>query len=242
MCNELATTFKDHFSDRASTYASNRPSYPPELVDYFAEISPATSIAWDAGCGSGQLSVPLAEKFSRVIATDASTDQIANATPHPRVEYRATPADASGLDAGSVDFTVAAQAAHWFDRPKFFEEVRRVGRHGSIIALVTYDLLEIDERLDRVIRTFYKSLRWPPERKLVDDRYKTIDFPFEEIDPPQFYIRNDWTVDHFIGYVHTWSGLRGVDPTPFETEIRNEWGSQTRPVRWPIAMRIGEVD
>ena len=50
--------FKDHFSDRASGYASHRPVYPPELVDYLAahcgDVHPLT--AWDAGCGSGQLS------------------------------------------------------------------------------------------------------------------------------------------------------------------------------------------
>jgi SAM-dependent methyltransferase len=239
--NALATSFKDHFSDRASTYAANRPTYPPELVDYFASIAPARALAWDCGCGSGQLSVPLAAGFRHVIATDASADQIANAIAHPRIEYRAAPAEASGIEGASVDFIVAAQAAHWFDLPKFYAEVRRVARDHAVVALLTYDLLEVNDRIDGLVRAFYRSLPWPPERKLVDERYATIDFPFEELSAPEFFIRNEWTANDLIGYVHTWSGLRGVDASPFENEIRAAWGEPTRAVKWPIAMRIGKV-
>ncbi len=66
------THFKDHFSSRAADYAAYRPSYPPELVDYLADLCPATTLALDCGCGTGQLAVLLARRFEQVIATDAS--------------------------------------------------------------------------------------------------------------------------------------------------------------------------
>jgi ubiquinone/menaquinone biosynthesis C-methylase UbiE len=65
-----------------------------------------------------------------VIATDASAKQIGSAEAHPGVEYRCARAEDCGLADGSVDLVVAAQAAHWFDRPAFYGEARRVARPG----------------------------------------------------------------------------------------------------------------
>jgi len=84
-------------------------------VDFLAAIAPAQRLAWDSGCGSGQLSLLLAGPFARVVATDASPEQIARAAAHPNVDYRCARADASGLAARVADLATAAQAAHWFD-------------------------------------------------------------------------------------------------------------------------------
>lgn len=234
--------FKDHFSKQASGYAAYRPGYPPELIEFLASVAPARGVAWDCGCGSGQMSVPLAAQFTRVIATDASAEQIARATPHPRVEYRAATAERSGIANASIDLIVVAQAAHWFDLPAFYAEVRRVARPGGVVALVTYDLLEVDDEIDRIVRDFYASLDWPPERGMVEDGYASLPFPFAEIEAPQFFMRADWTADQLIGYVHTWSGVKDVDPAPFERAVRPRWGDQMRAVRWPIAMRVGRIE
>ncbi len=108
-------SFKDHFSATAAAYAAYRPIYPTALADFLAEIAPRSHLAWDAGCGSGQLSVLLADRFARVMATDASAEQIAHATPRPHVAYVVARAEACALADGTVDVAVAAQAAHWFD-------------------------------------------------------------------------------------------------------------------------------
>src|ERR1700752_4454868 len=55
--------FKDHFSHIATDYATHRPTYPTALVALLARLAPARRLAWDAGCGSGQLSVLLADRF-----------------------------------------------------------------------------------------------------------------------------------------------------------------------------------
>src|SRR6266498_1141048 len=81
-------TFKDHFSKQAADYANFRPRYPRELFEYLGSVAPSRALAWDCATGNGQAAVELAEVFDRVIATDASEKQIANAEPHDRVEYR----------------------------------------------------------------------------------------------------------------------------------------------------------
>jgi SAM-dependent methyltransferase len=245
--------FKDHFSRSAASYAAHRPTYPPELVSFLAGISPRNDYAWDCGCGSGQLSTLLAERFQRVYATDASAKQIENAIPHPQVQYACAPAEGSGLGDSVADLIVAAQAAHWFDLAEFYQEVRRVGRPGSIVALVSYRIVEVDERLDPIIGRFYCDVigpHWPPERKHVEDGYRSLDFPFSEIPAPDMAMSVSWSLSDFIGYVDTWSAVGAMVQTlgrepldRFNQDLSEAWGSaeQKRTLRWPLSLRVGNV-
>ena len=245
--------FQDHFSTTAAAYAAHRPAYPPVLIDSLAALAPRPDVAWDAGCGSGQLSVKLTDRFARVIATDASPQQIAHAVPHPHVAYVVARAEAGPLAAGSVDIAVAAQAAHWFDLPAYYAEVRRVGRLGGVVALVTYGLVRVDHVIDPVIDRFYSQVLgsfWPPERRHVDDGYRSLPFPFAEIGVPGVEMRASWTRSDLLGYVETWSAVwalrRAVGPAPLEAfrrELAHAWGADAagRPVRWTLSLRVGRL-
>ncbi|HEX4629287.1 MAG TPA: class I SAM-dependent methyltransferase [Gemmatimonadales bacterium] len=247
--------FKDHFSQVAVAYAAHRPTYPAALVDYLAGLAPARRLAWDAGCGSGQLAVLLADAFERVVATDASAEQIAQATAHPRVDYRRASAAASGLPAGVADLAAAAQAAHWFDLPAYYAEVRRVARPGAIVALVSYGVVAAGPDLDAVIGPFYRGVLaayWPPERWHVNDGYRSLPFPFEELEAPAFEIRREWQLADLVGYIGTWSAVWALEqaagPDRFATfrrALATAWGggpaATVRPVRWPLALRVGRV-
>jgi len=244
--------FKDHFSEVSAAYAAHRPSYPAALVDFLARLAPARRLAWDAGCGSGQLSVLLAGSFDRVVATDASPEQIGRATPHAKVEYRCARAEASGLPERAVDLATAAQAAHWFDLSAYYAEVRRVTRPGGIIAMVSYGVLTADADIDRVIQPFYRDVLasyWPPERRHVDEGYRSLPFPFEELEAPALEIQLDWRLEDLVGYVGTWSAVWALQqsegPGPFATlrrALADAWGTAAvRTVRWPLALRVGRV-
>ena len=111
--------FKDHFSKQAAGYARFRPRYPQKLFDYLASIAASRQVAWDCGTGNGQAAVGLASVFDRVIATDASEKQIANAESHERVDYRVAPAENSGIGSATIDLIMVAQALHWFDLGPF---------------------------------------------------------------------------------------------------------------------------
>jgi SAM-dependent methyltransferase len=246
--------FKDHFSHSAAGYAAYRPTYPIELISFLANAARRNEFAWDCGCGSGQLSTLLAERFAQVYATDASAKQIENAVHHPQVHYACAPAEASGLGDQVADLIVAAQAAHWFDLPAFYREVRRVGRSGSVIALVSYGIVKVDEQLDPIIGRFYWDVigpYWPPERKHVEEGYRSLDFPFTEIQAPDMALSASWTLPDFIGYANTWSAVaameRAIGPEPrerFSQDLGEAWGlaEQKRTIRWPLSLRVGFVD
>ncbi|HUS18557.1 MAG TPA: class I SAM-dependent methyltransferase [Terriglobales bacterium] len=243
---------KLHFNPVAGAYAAYRPTYPPELLEYLGGLPQQRLVAWDVGCGSGQLSIPLAQHFKQVIATDASPEQVAKAHSHERVRYSVVPAEASGLPADFVDLVVAAQAAHWFDLPRFYAEARRVARPGSIIALISYGNLEMDGFLHDLIRVFtFATLKehWPPERNFVNDGYASLPFPFEQRQPPALAIVKDLSREALLGYIHTWSSVsdlrrkgKGEVLAKFEAQLKELWGEEKeREVRWPISMRVGSL-
>ena len=246
-------SFKDHFSGHASDYARFRPRYPDALFEYLASIAPDRQCAWDCATGSGQAAVGLARHFARVIATDASAQQIDNAEPHERVEYRVAPAENSGLPDQSADIVTIAQALHWFDIPVFFEEARRVLRPDGIIAVWAYNLMTISPEIDPVVLHFYRETTgpfWPPERDIVEAGYQTIEFPFEELTTPEFQMETRWTLDQVLGYLRTWSATqkfiraRGIDPvSSLGEQITRFWEDPDEPrfVQWPLSVRIGRA-
>ena len=109
-------SFNDHFSRQAADYAKFRPRYPEQLFRWLESIAPSNELAWDCATGNGQAAVELAKVFARVIATDGSEKQVANAERHPRIEYRVATAEDSGLESSSVDLITVAQALHYSRR------------------------------------------------------------------------------------------------------------------------------
>ncbi|MBV2180573.1 MAG: class I SAM-dependent methyltransferase [Castellaniella sp.] len=244
----------DHFSPVARTYAQARPHYPAVLFAWLSGLCGRHDLAWDCGAGSGQASVALAQHFASVIATDSSAAQIVQAAAHPRVVYRVAPAEASGLEAGSVDLVTVAQALHWFDVTAFFDEVRRVLRPGGVLAVWTYGIQTVaGDEVDRLVQSFYQDEvgpYWPPERRHVEDGYRSIPFPFDPIDAPVFSMSVDWTLDELLAYFRSWSATarytreRGVDPVAdLAVRLARVWGDPLarRRVEWPLSVLAGRV-
>lgn len=250
--SRIAVGFQDHFSPLAASYASFRPRYPSALFDYLARCCPRREAAWDCACGSGQATFELAQRFAVVLATDASAAQLAAAPPHPKVQYRVAPAEASGLAAASVNLVTVAQALHWFELAAFYAEVRRVLRPRGVLAAWTYGVLHaLDERIDRRLQEFYgDTLKadWPAERQLVETGYRTLAFPFVKMAPPAFAMHEDWSLPRLLGYIRTWSASArhlertGVDPVAaLAGQLAPLWGdpADLRRIGWPLSLQIG---
>jgi SAM-dependent methyltransferase len=245
-------TFADHFSRLAADYARFRPHYPPELYLHLAGAAPAHDLAWDCGTGSGQAAVQLAEHFRHVHATDASAEQIAHAQPHPCVSYHVEPAESVSLEDASTDLVTVALAVHWFDFAPFYQEVHRVLRPGGVIAVWGYHLPSISAPVDRVLFEYYSVILggyWPERIRYLDDRYRSLPFPFQEVDFPRLEMRAGWTLDHLAGFLSSWSAAqRYLDANgqhPLEViweRLEKAWGDrhQELEVRWPLFVRLGK--
>jgi len=242
------------FTTVAREYANFRPGYPPGLFAWLAGVAPAHEAAWDCGCGSGQASVPLAEHFTAVHATDVAAEQIAAAKQHPRVKYSVAPAEHSGLPDGSVDLVTVAQALHWFDVEAFYAEARRVAKPGALLAVWNYPRPKlVDPALDRAFLDFYTNVvgsYWPPERRHIEANYTTLPFPFETLQTPEFALELNWNLAQVLGYVSSWSATarykkaNGTDPVPLlQASLEKIWGDPgaQRPLRMPLGLRVGKI-
>ena len=244
--------FKDHFSGVAANYAEFRPVYPRALFEWIAGIAPRRERVWDCATGNGQAAAMLAEFFAEIIATDASAEQVTNGTKHPRIRYAVAPAERSGLEDQSIDVVTVAQAAHWFDLPKFYAEARRVLREDGIVLLWCYGKFLFGKaEIDRLLEDYYHDVvgpYWPPERRYIEEDYRTLEFPLAEFGAPRFDMEAEFTRERLAGYLRTWSATqrfmktKGTDPViELDGKLDRCWdrGEKMRVTSWPISIRAG---
>jgi SAM-dependent methyltransferase len=241
---------KDRFSSHAGQYAAFRPTYPRELYDFIFSHLNHSDKAWDAGTGNGQVARDLAEKFTWVDATDISPQQIKNAYPANNISYSLA-AEKTRFPDKTFDLITVAQAIHWFNIISFYSEVRRVAKRNAVLAVWGYGLLRIVPEIDSPLDHFYTAVvgpYWDKERRLIDEHYRTLSFPFDEIESPDFPFSFRWTLDEFQGYLSTWSSVqkykseKGIDPVEsFIDEIRPSWKEKIQTVKFPLFLRIGRI-
>jgi SAM-dependent methyltransferase len=245
------TSFEDHFSGHAADYACYRPDYPAALFEFLAGLAPERHRAWDCATGNGQAALGLAGHFEAVVATDASIRQIRQAARHGGVHYAVAAAEESPLESESIGLVTVAQALHWFDRARFWEEIRRVLVRGGAIAVWSYHGFHVTPEVEAVIHRYYRDIvgpYWPLGRGIVEQGYRALEFPFAEETPPRFLLEKRWDLAAIMGYLRTWSAsqrygeAKGSDPLLLvREELAEAWGppGKIRPFRWDLDLRVG---
>ncbi|NIP38997.1 MAG: class I SAM-dependent methyltransferase [Candidatus Dadabacteria bacterium] len=241
------------FGSNSEDYKKYRPLYPKELIEFLAGVCTENELAWDCGCGTGQVSITLSNYFRQVVGTDISSGQTKNAEKADNIIYRVSAEDHSGLEHNSADLVTCAQALHWFDLNKFYKEVTRVLKPGGIIAVWTYNLFRVNKEIDELIDRFYFGNiynYWPEERKQVENGYSDLEFPYTRIAVPEFSMETEWDIDQLIGYLNTWTGVQNYieiecfSPLEFiEKDLADLWGEENlkKKIKWPLTVLAGRV-
>jgi ubiquinone/menaquinone biosynthesis C-methylase UbiE len=243
---------KDNFSKQASGYAKYRPNYPNELFQEVLQQIDQFDNAWDVGTGNGQVAQSLSNYFKNVFATDISEKQIQQAVLKSNIQYSIASAEHTSFPADYFNLITVAQAIHWFQFEAFYTEVKRVAKKNAAIAIWGYGLLKISKEIDEHIQSFYTETigpYWDPERKLIDQEYKTIPFPFEVISTPSFAMEYHWTLSDLEGYLNTWSSVQhfirqnGTNPVPILIkELAGLWRSEEiKKITFPIFLKLGRI-
>jgi ubiquinone/menaquinone biosynthesis C-methylase UbiE len=244
---------KDLFSQQAGAYARFRPGYPPELFEFLSSLAPAHDLAWDCATGNGQAANGLSPFFKKIIATDISKGQLANAFQKDNVEYKLAPAENSGIEENSVDLITVAQAYHWLDWDAFHKEVHRVGKNNAVVAIWMYNRMPIEDKaLEKIYERFYFEITgpyWDAARKYVDENYETVKFNFDNAGKKQFSSTVHWDREQFIGYLSSWSAVqkfqeqKGFSPIDLIREdLYKIWPeSEVKQLDFPVFLRYGRV-
>jgi SAM-dependent methyltransferase len=133
---------RESFDSVACLYDAYRPRYPAEvLADVFGSAHiRETSRVLEIGCGTGQLSVPLAERCLELVAVELGPSLAALARrnlsrfPNARVETAAF--EEWSLPAEAFGAVVCATAFHWLDPEVRFSKSAQALRRGGALVIV----------------------------------------------------------------------------------------------------------
>ncbi len=242
---------KDLFSGHADAYAKYRPAYPKALFDFIFNHVNRFDLALDCGTGNGQVASVLADHFNKVHATDISARQIANAVHRKNIFYEVAPAENSPFADNTFDLITAGQAIHWFNQEKFYIECTRITKPKGILVCFGYKPVRCNTAIDRILDDFYFHViypYWERERKMVEDEYASLPFPFERVVDANFKIELTWTLHEFEGYINTWSAVQQfihehkVNPVDhLISQVKPIWKKERLHVYFPVFLRLGRV-
>ncbi|WBB90904.1 class I SAM-dependent methyltransferase [Verrucosispora sp. WMMC514] len=140
----------DFSGEVAAYYARHRRGYPPQVLDALIAACQldVDDTVLDLGCGTGQLTLPLAARVGTVIGMDPEPDMLAKAREAAHREKRVNVTWVLGADrdlptlgrllgARTINALTVAVAVHFMDRDTLFADARHLLRPGGGIAVIT---------------------------------------------------------------------------------------------------------
>ncbi|XP_071543816.1 putative methyltransferase DDB_G0268948 isoform X3 [Panulirus ornatus] len=211
----------------AAVYAKFRPQTPATLTDRVISFltekyKESLAAAADVGCGSGQSTQVLGPHFASVTGLDISEAQISEATKQntrTNISFKVSGAEKLPFPNSSLQLVTAGQACHWFDLPKFYQEVDRVLVPGGVLALYGYLFPQpihgdLTEKLGDIIEDVYqKDTNGYWESGIEDvgtcygDQKYIIPYP-DLIRDDTHFVDKIASVSDLTGYITSWSGFQ----------------------------------
>jgi SAM-dependent methyltransferase len=145
------TAHKDgDFSGLSQGYQQFRPDYPPEITAAAVAFlraggraCEASLLVLDVGAGTGISTRAWRRALGdacRIVGIEPGEDmrrEASSSTPAAQhIEYLIGTAEAMPIEAGAAGLVTAAQAAHWFDRPRFYAEAERTLGPAGVVAIM----------------------------------------------------------------------------------------------------------
>jgi SAM-dependent methyltransferase len=223
-----ATPLRERFNEDAELYDRVRPGYPAELFDQLARTAQleAGARVLEIGCGTGQATMPLAERGCSVVAVELGPAMAAVARRKlarwPRVEVINAAFEDWPLPAEPFDLVVAATAFHWLDPTVRVSKTADALRPGGALAIVA------TEHIAGGTQPFFAEMqacyeRWdpstPPGLRLL--RADQISTESDELDrsgrfEPAVLFRYEWEQTYstaaYLDVLGTYSGHRALQP------------------------------
>jgi SAM-dependent methyltransferase len=136
------TELRRTFDQVPDLYERARPSYPPEVIDDVSELARLRAQARivEIGCGTGQATVPLAERGHRIVCVELGPHLAAAArtklAPFPDVDVVNADFETWEPLRAGFDAVLAFTSFHWLARETRYARCASLLRQGGSLAVV----------------------------------------------------------------------------------------------------------
>jgi SAM-dependent methyltransferase len=218
---------RESFDGAAADYARYRAPYPDEVVGdvlHSSGIRAGTRVL-EIGCGTGQLSVPLARAGAELVAVDlgASLARIARASlcPYPSARVEVSAFEDWPLPDMPFDAVVSASAFHWLDpHVRFAKSARALRRGGALTIVHAHHVRGGTPGFLEDTQPYY--LKWglsddpffqPPVPADAHVMYPELDAQpgFRSVRRRRFEIPRQHTTESYVGWLRTDSLILSLD-------------------------------
>jgi SAM-dependent methyltransferase len=217
---------RESFDAVADAYDVFRPAPPQAVIDAMLSVAGvrAGSLVLEIGCGTGQLSVPLAQRGVELVAVELGPNLAAIATrnlerfPHARVEVGSF--ESWELPTRQFDAVVCASAFHWLDPELRWSKCARALRAGGALAILhmhhvrggTAGFFADTQPAYRRWGLSDASFELPAPNEL-PDTYPELDGRPElsSVERRRFEIAKRYTATSYVGWLRTDSLVNSVD-------------------------------
>ena len=118
-----------------------------------------------------------------------------------------------------------------------------------VVAVLPYETLCLSKKLKIKLRTKLLPVPAGPERKILEDEFQTLYFPFREVSFPSFHMEMEWTATQFVQYLSTWTAVQKciketqLNPlTAAAEQLLKIWpAAEKHIVRWPLFIKAGAM-
>lgn len=130
------------FGRIATLYDAARGGYPAALIDHVIQVSGTAATngrVLDVGCGTGQVTIPFAERGFSVLGIDVSHEMVRLArkkyVAQPNATFAASTFEDVTIPRGSIDIIVSGMAWHWIAPEGRYEKAHQMLKPTGTLAL-----------------------------------------------------------------------------------------------------------
>lgn len=248
----MAIDYSKIFDGTAKYYAKYRRKYPPEVFNSIAKYyklttEPLQSVMVDFGCGTGEIAIPLAKYFNKVVCVDASKDMLYEAQKRAtnnkvnNIEFINSKAEEFDLAQAQPFLVTAAVSFHWMDQPLLLNTIwEHVSVGGGFVIIDDNSPVRGTDKTEdwkmkrkeiifkylgeyrRAGDYLYKDIIYNKvsfEDRIIASKFKTYEFKSYEYTTTR-------TIDDLLGFLYSTSyaakRLFGDRAEEFENEFRKE--------------------
>lgn len=239
MTDALGSSGDGLFAGTAWHYARYRPGYPDV---FFADVVTrfrldGTGRLLDLGCGTGQLTVPLAGHVTEALGVDPEPEMLVEAANRARESNVTNVAWAQGSsedlpgDFGRFKLVTMGRSFHWMDRERVLTALDgMVDADGGVVMVNDSCLVRPVTAWQRAVEDLQPRFLPPgalpsPSPASAGESHESVlsRSPFPDVQRVIHEFTREWTVDRIIGYLYSTSlplrRLLGDRRAAFEQEV-----------------------